>query len=195
MMASIYLKTSKDPLMNYRYCYDKAIKLIDKYFKNKVDKGGHDYRGHLWRVANAIENEKEHNCEDKHSTLAYFYDKAIIVALLHDIVEDTEVTLDMLREEGFDEEIVSAIDAITRRKDEQYYFDFIERVKKNDIARIVKIYDLEDNMDIKRLSTFGDYEQKRLKKYWYCWKYLKGELGVMGAIVCNNNIHPDRKLR
>lgn len=172
--------------------YKKATDLIDKYFKGKVDKGGHAYIKHLWRVADAVEKEKNHNVFDNHSTLAYFYDKVFIVALLHDIVEDTEVTLDQLKEEGFDEEIVSAINAISRRKSEQYYFDFIERVKKNDIARIVKIHDLEDNMNITRLSEFGDYEQKRLKKYWYCWKYLKGEIS---DIECNNTIHPDRKFR
>ena len=70
--------------------------------------------------------------------------------------------------------IIEAIKSVTRKKEEQYYFDFIERARNNDIGRLVKIYDLENNMDIKRLSTFGDYEQKRLKKYWYAWKYLKG---------------------
>jgi len=172
-----------------------ASKLAEKYFVGKVDKGGHSYLGHLWRVADAVAKEKESTVEDSFSTLGKFYDKAFIVALLHDIVEDTKVTLDMLREEGFDEEIISAIDAISRRKDEQYYFDFISRVKKNDIAKIVKIHDLEDNMDITRLQEFGDYEQKRLKKYWYCWKYLKDELGPFGDIKCNNTIHPDRKFR
>ena len=47
-------------------------------------------------------------------------------------------------------------------------------------------------MDIRRLKTFGDYEQKRLKKYWYSWKYLKGEIS---EIECNNTIHPNRKFR
>ena len=81
---------------------------------------------------------------------------------------------------------------MTRRKDEQYYFDFIERVSKNDIGRIVKIYDLENNMDIRRLSEFGEYEQKRLRKYFYSWKFLKGEINGLSA---NNIIHPDRKWR
>jgi hypothetical protein len=97
-----------------------------------------------------------------------------------------------LRDIGCDDEIIDAIKAITRKKEEQYYFDFIKRVSQNDIARIVKIYDLEHNMDIRRLKTFGDYEQKRLKKYWYCWKYLKGEIS---EIECNNTIHPNRKFR
>ena len=169
-----------------------AYNLVTNIFKDKVDKGGHPYIGHLIRVSAAIELEKDKKCLDKDSTLSLFYEKACVVALLHDIVEDTDITLDDLRAKGFDEEIVNAVDAITRRKEEIKYFDFIERVKKNDIARIVKIRDLEDNMDITRLDTFGDYEQKRLKKYWYCWKYLKGEIT---AIECNNTIHPDRLIR
>jgi len=169
-----------------------AYDLATKMFKDKVDKGGHPYIGHLVRVWESIENERRQKCEDNKSTLSLFYDKACVVAVLHDIVEDTDITLDDLKEKGFDDEIVVAVDAITRREDETKYFDFIERVKKNDIARIVKIYDLEDNMDIKRLNKFGDYEQKRLKKYWYCWKYLKGEIT---ATECNNIIHPDRKIK
>ena len=146
----------------------------------------------MMRVWTAIEEEKNQKVSDENSTLALYYEKAIIVAILHDIVEDTDVTLEYLTNGGFDKEIVNAIDAITRRKEEQYYFDFIERVKKNDIAKLVKIYDLEDNMDSRRLKTFGDYEQKRLKKYWYCWKYLKGEID---SVTCNNTIHPDRLWR
>lgn len=179
-------------ILRIKYQWGTAYDLVTKMFKDKVDKGGHPYIGHLTRVYSNIEHEKNQKCEDDKSTLSLFYEKACVVALLHDIVEDTDITLDDLKEMKFDSEIVDAVDAITRREDETKYFDFIERVKKNDIARIVKIYDLEDNMDITRLNMFGDYEQKRLKKYWYCWKYLKGEIT---ATECNNNIHPDRKIK
>lgn len=166
-----------------------AYNLVNKIFKDKVDKGGHPYIGHLTRVWQSIEKEKEEKCSDPDSTISLFYEKACVVALLHDIVEDTDITLNYLRAKEFDGEILVAVDAITRRKEEHKYFDFIQRVAKNDIARIVKIHDLEDNMDIRRLKTFGEYEQKRLKKYWYCWKYLNGEIT---DIECNNTIHPDR---
>jgi len=172
----------------WRIAYDLVIKM----FKDKVDKGGHPYFGHLDRVSSAIEHEKDQKCYETESTLSLFYEKACVVAWLHDIVEDTDITLDDLRAKEFDEEIIVAVDAITRRKEEIKYFDFIARVKKNDIARIVKIYDLEDNMDIRRLTKFEDYEQKRLKKYFYCWKYLKGEIN---ATQCNNIIHPDRLIK
>ena len=88
----------------------------------------------------------------------------------------TDCTADILREEGFDDEIIDAVVAITRRKDEFHYSDFIKRVKANKIARIVKIYDLEDHMDIRRLPELEDRDFKRLKKYWYSWKYLKDEI-------------------
>ncbi len=172
----------------WRIAYD----MVNKAFKDKVDKGGNPYIGHLLRVFSSIDEEKNRKCSDPDSTLSMFYEKACVVALLHDAIEDTEITFDDLREKEFDGEIIVAVNAITRRKEEIKYFDFIERVKKNDLATLVKIYDLEDNMDIKRLNKFGDYEQKRLKKYWYCWKYLKGEIT---AVECNNSIHPDRLIK
>ena len=64
-------------------------------------------------------------------------------------------------------------------------------MNKNDIGRIVKIYDLENNMDIRRLNKFGDYEKKRLNKYWWSWKFLKGDVS---AVIANNNIHANRKI-
>ena len=166
-----------------------AYDLVTDLFKDKVDKGGHPYIGHLLRVYRDVENEKNKKCSDPNSTLSLFYEKASIAALLHDVLEDTEMTIANLESKGFDEEIIKAVDAITRRKEENKYFDFIERVSKNDIARLVKIYDLEDNMNIKRLDKFDESDQKRLRKYFYCWKYLKGEIS---AVKCNNTIHPDR---
>jgi (p)ppGpp synthase/HD superfamily hydrolase len=166
-----------------------ALALIEKKFKDKKDCGGQPYIGHLIRVARRVADEKFVSVSDNFSTLAFFYEKAYIVALLHDIIEDTDVTTLDLLNEGFDNEIVDAVDAITRREGEQYYMDFIERVSKNDIARLVKICDLEDNMDITRLKVFGEYEQKRLKKYWYSWKFLKKEITLS---ECYDAIHPNR---
>ena len=192
-MDIIYGIEFKEPYRHISNMSRVAINLIDKYFSDKVDKGGHLYREHLLNVAENVIKEGNSKCVDNHSTLGIFYNKAFIVALLHDILEDTELTREDLVKNGIDdEEILDAIEAITRRKDEQYYFDFIERVSKNDIATLVKIYDLENNMDIRRLNKFEEYEQKRLKKYWYCWKFLKGEISYM---ACNNTIHPDRKYR
>ena len=152
--------------------------LIHKYFKDKTDKGGNDYIFHLYAVADAIGKEKFLNVVDFKSSLSLFYDKAYYVALLHDILEDTECTEEELIEIGCDAEMVEAIKAITRLKSEEFYYNFIKRVSENPIAKLVKIYDLENNMDVRRLNVFGDYEMKRLKKYWYSWKYLKGEISI-----------------
>lgn len=170
----------------------KAYALVQKYFNDKKDAGGHDYISHLFSVVEGIEKEANFNVVDQSSSLGIFYKKAAIVGMLHDILEDTDCTEEELREIGCDDEIINAIKSVTRRKDEQYYFDFIMRAGKNDIGRLVKIYDLENNMDVRRLSKFGDYEQKRLKKYWYSWKYLKGEIN---ELLANNTIHPDRLWR
>ena len=181
--------------MTYSECRQvemKALDLIRKYFKDKKDAGGDDYVLHLYKVADGVQKEMDYEVVDQKSTLATFYRKAYIVALLHDILEDTPCTEDELREIGCDDEIIDAIKSVTRRKEEQFYFDFIERASRNDIGRIVKKYDLEHNMDIRRLTKFDDYEQKRLKKYWYSWKYLKGDIS---AVQANNTIHPNRLFR
>ena len=168
---------------------DQAETLIKKYFEGKVDKGGHDYKGHLYRVAGGIDMEWVIYGKE-------ISDKAYIVALLHDILEDTDCTADILREEGFDDEIIDAVVAITRRKNEHHYSDFIKRVKTNKIARIVKIYDLEDNMDIRRLSKLEDRDLKRLKKYWYSWKYLKDEIDEITylSVINPNKLFEDMTL-
>lgn len=173
-----------------------VLDFVQDKFQGKKDKGGTDYIQHLCNVSLAVEAEGKQKSDwydyGETSSLSMFYHKAAIVALLHDVLEDTDATARDLKELGCDDEIINAVVAITRKTDEQYYFDFIERLNKNDIARLVKIKDLEHNMDIRRLNKFGDYEQNRLKKYWYCWKYLKGEIS---SLECNNTIHPNRKFR
>lgn len=152
--------------------YEDAIELVKDRFDGKFDKGGHPYIGHLFRIAGTISTKIIDDLLPEDVTS--FYSKARIVALLHDILEDTDTTVDELREMEFDEDIIQSVVAITRRKDEASYYDYIERVKKDDLARCVKIFDLEDNMDIKRLTSLEDKDLKRLSKYWHCWRYLRG---------------------
>lgn len=87
-----------------------------------------------------------------------------IVALLHDVVEDSPWTLDALRAEGFSEEIVAAVDGLTRREGESYD-DFIKRGAANPLARRVKLADIEDNMDVRRLAEIGEKDLERLQRY------------------------------
>jgi len=87
-----------------------------------------------------------------------------IVAVLHDVVEDSDWTLERLRNEGFSEIILQAIDAVSRRPDEDYN-EFIVRASKNSIGRRVKLADLEDNSDLSRLTEVTDRDLARLRKY------------------------------
>lgn len=98
-----------------------------------------------------------------------------IVAYLHDVIEDANWTLDRLRERRFSPEVVDAVDAITRRKGEEYK-DYIDRCARNTIALHVKLADLTDNMDIRRLSEITDKDVARLRKYHKAYHYLKAKL-------------------
>lgn len=149
----------------------KVYNLLDKYFDGKADKGGHAYSDHLFTVGTHAKELAEKYLEKSWEEWDVYE-----VGLLHDILEDTTCTEKELIDAGCNDDIIEAIKTITRKPEEEYYFDFIKRVSKNKYARIVKIADLEHNMDITRLNKFGDYEMKRLKKYWYSWKYLKEEL-------------------
>lgn len=108
-------------------------------------------------------------------------ESAMIAAVLHDVVEDTDWTLDDLREEGFSEEVLHAVDCLTQRKGEPYNA-LIQRAKLSPISLRVKIADLEDNMDVKRLKTFSAYDADRLEKYHAAWRELKTEAAKQGLV-------------
>lgn len=160
----MYEVNHNDPLV------DKAHNLVRIYFKDKEDLGGNRYSTHLYRVGYKIENHLRFSVDSVEEI-----NKLYIIAILHDIIEDTDVTIEFLEKEGFDQIIIQAIDVLTKRKHENY-FDYIKRVKENIYSKIVKIYDLEDNMDITRLNKLDDIDFKRLKKYWLSYKYLKGDI-------------------
>jgi len=125
----------------------KAIMLAAQYHEGQTDKGGNPYVFHPLRLMLKAYGETEQ-----------------IVAALHDTIEDTELTLPLLREAGFSETIIEAVDALSRRKKESYE-DFILRIKDNPLARRVKVYDLQDNMDLTRINKRTEKDKERLKKY------------------------------
>ena len=88
----------------------------------------------------------------------------LVVALLHDILEDTYLTLEDLRKEGISSIQEDALLLLTKSKNVDY-FDYINALKSNDIARAVKIYDLKHNMEITRLKTITEHDIKRIQKY------------------------------
>jgi len=98
-----------------------------------------------------------------------------IVAILHDVVEDTDITISSLREMGFEDKILKAVELLTKAKG-IHYATYLADIKANPLARIVKILDMEDNMrDLEMLGVESpNYEQRLRKKYTEGLIYLRG---------------------
>ena len=125
---------------------DRAILIATQAHQGQKDRYGVIYILHPIRVMLQFNSEPE-----------------MIVAILHDIVEKTEWTLDQLHEQGFNEDIIEAVDLLTRR-DSQPYMEYIDRLKVNPIARKVKIADIEDNMNPKRMEGLSDKNFEKLAR-------------------------------
>lgn len=134
---------------------DNALEIAKIAHKGQTDKGGNDYfTSHIMAVVNAVDGETEK-----------------IVAALHDVIEDTDLTLDDLRYEGFGDEVIEAVEVLTHPKGEPY-MDYIKRVGQNPIARKVKIADIQNNMDLSRIPDPTEADHKRVEKYWEALKFL-----------------------
>jgi (p)ppGpp synthase/HD superfamily hydrolase len=133
----------------------KAINMAMRAHEGQTDKAGMPYIGHVMRVMQAGRTIDEK-----------------IVGVLHDIVEDTTWTFDMLLEEGFPPHIVDTLRCVTKISDDEPYEEFIQRVKSNPLAVAVKINDLTDNMDIRRLKTITEADVQRLRKYLKAYRAL-----------------------
>lgn len=125
----------------------KALKLCFEAHKDQTDKAGLPYVFHPFHVAEQMPNEK-----------------ATIVALLHDVIEDTSYTLQDLRDMGFDEDVLSALALMTHDKS-VLYMDYVARIKENALARTVKLADLRHNSDLTRLDDINEAALARVEKY------------------------------
>jgi len=90
--------------------------------------------------------------------------EARIAAVLHDVVEDSDWSLGALREEGFSDEVLGAVDAVTRREGEEY-FDFARRAGEHPIGRQVKLAHLRDNLDLSRIAAPTQQDHERIARY------------------------------
>jgi len=135
-----------------------AIAIARDAHEGQIDKGGKPYIGHPVRVMNALTgiNQK-------------------IVGILHDVVEDSNTTLEDIKHGGFSDEIINAIDAITKR-DKESYEGYLDRVMGNRIATEVKIADMTDNMDMSRIPEPKERDWQRLRKYEGVLPQLKDRL-------------------
>ena len=126
---------------------DLALSIARKAHEGQLDKAGVDYIEHPIYVASQVDTEEE---------------KA--VALLHDVIEDSPVSAEELLQAGLPETVVTAVQILTKKK-EQDYQTYLETVKKNPLARVVKLADLKHNSDLSRLSSITEKDRERLKKY------------------------------
>ena len=133
--------------MIYTPMTKKALILCFQAHKGQVDKSGLPYVFHPFHLAEQMNDEI-----------------TTIVALLHDVVEDTPVAPDDLRDQGFPEEAVAAIRLMTHDKGVPY-LEYVARIKENPIARTVKLADLRHNSDLSRLDEVGEKDLARVEKY------------------------------
>ena len=136
---------------------DDAILLAAQAHRGQKDKVGAPYILHPLRVMLRLKTEEE-----------------MMVAVLHDVVEDSAYTLADLERAGFPPHVMEAVDCLTRREGETYEA-FIERLKPNPLARRVKLADLEDNLDIRRLPQLGEKDFERLQRYRRAWASLTSD--------------------
>ena len=126
---------------------ERAIVIAAEAHADQVDKAGAPYVLHPLRVMLAVDGRN-----------------ARIAAVLHDVVEDTGWTLDELRGEEFEEVVVEAVDALTRREGEPY-MDFCRRAARNEIARRVKLADIADNLGPRRMADLPEADRSLAKRY------------------------------
>ena len=143
-----------------------AIVLAAEKHAGTTDKAGAPYILHALRVMLRLSTDDER-----------------IAGVLHDVIEDTDVTLDQLRAMGFPAAAIVAIDAVTRREDESYE-QFVERAGRDPIGRRVKLADLEDNSDLSRLANPTAHDLERVERYRRAIAYLRHlESGVASHLT------------
>ena len=141
-------------MLSYNEQFQIALELAVEKHKNQTDKAGNPYILHPLHVM-----ENENRKEGK------------IVAILHDIIEDTDITEDYLFKIGLSKRIVDAVVALTRSEDMDYQ-EYIKNLSSNPLAKEVKLADLEHNMDLKRLPTLEEKDLERNRKYQIAYHYL-----------------------
>lgn len=133
--------------MIYTKLTKKAMKIAFEAHKNQVDKTGLPYIFHPFHLAEQMNDEK-----------------TVCVALLHDVAEDTDITVEQLKNEGFYDEIIDALKLLTHNKTVPY-MDYVAEIKNNPTATLVKLADLKHNSDLTRLDDVDDEAKERNKKY------------------------------
>ena len=134
---------------------NRAIEIASKAHEGATDKYGAPYINHVTRVMNMGQTDNEK-----------------IVGVLHDVIEDTPWTFEDLEKEGFSKEVIDALKCVTKTSEDEDYAEFITRAKINPLAVKVKLNDLTDNLDIKRMPEVLESDLKRLNKYLRAYNEL-----------------------
>ena len=134
---------------------EKSLEIALRAYAGRKDKAGKTYILHPLRLMNQMVSDEE-----------------MATALLHDVIEDSDITAEDMLREGISETVVDAVICLTRRGGETYD-DFIARVSQNDLALKVKIADIEDNINVLRLNRLTEKDLDRIAKYHSAWKKLK----------------------
>ena len=135
---------------------DRALAIAVAAHAGQTDKVGQPYILHPLRIMHRMATDEER-----------------MVAVLHDVVEDSDVTLDDLRRAGFSVSIVEAVDALTRREG-QAYDAYVARTALLPLAHRVKVADLEDNMDLRRRWHLEAQDRERMARYRRAYRFLTG---------------------
>ncbi len=143
--------------MLYTALTKKAMRIAFDVHKEQTDKTGLPYIYHPFHLAEQMKDEA-----------------SVCAALLHDCVEDGEITFDALRAYGFTEEIIDAVMLLTHDPAEPY-MDYVARIKHDPIAKRVKLADLRHNSDLSRLDAVDEIALRRNEKYKAAMALLESE--------------------
>ena len=132
----------------------RAIEIAVDAHKNQKDKAGMPYILHPFRLMFQMKTDSEK-----------------IAAVLHDVVEDSDWTLEQLKSEGFNGDVIEAVNLLTR-DDNDSYDEFVQKIASNPISKAVKIADITDNLDLSRISKMTEKDVARVKKYQRVLKTL-----------------------
>lgn len=141
--------------MIYTSLTKKALEICFEAHKDQRDKSGMPYVFHPFHLAEQMKDEA-----------------TTVVALLHDVVEDSDLTFADLEKEGFDKDIIDALKLLTHN-DGSKYMEYVKRIKENKIAKAVKLADLRHNSDTTRLDVIDESAIKRRDKYLKAIKFLE----------------------
>ncbi|MBQ3919573.1 MAG: HD domain-containing protein [Oscillospiraceae bacterium] len=145
--------------MIYTDLTKKALLIAYNAHMGQYDRSGLPYIFHPYHLAEMMEDEY-----------------SVCAALLHDTVEDTDMTIEDIRNEGFPEEIVHALELLTH-KDGVDYFDYVRAIRSDPLAVRVKLADLSHNSDLTRLDNVSERDRERVKKYEQARRILLEDIG------------------